>query len=149
MMKTMRWFAGALLAAALAACGGGGGSPGTIPGGGGDNGGGNGGTGGTGGSPSMTVSVVDGSGNDVTAVNFAGTYQVRAKVLDATGAAVVGKIVSFTVGDSAIAALNPSTALTDSNGVAQVNVAPASANALGATTVGASATVGATSVSGS
>jgi hypothetical protein len=148
MMKTMRWFAGALLAAALAACGGGGGSPGTSPGG-GDNGGGNGGTGGTGGSPSMTVSVVDGSGNDVTAVNFAGTYQVRAKVLDATGAAVVGKIVSFTVGDSAIAALNPSTALTDSTGVAQVNVAPASANALGATTVGASATVGTTSVSGS
>jgi hypothetical protein len=150
MMKTMRWFAGVLLAAALAACGGGGGSPGTSPNGGGGNGGGNNGGGGTpGGSPSLVVSVVDGSGNDVTAVNFAGAYQVRAKVLDASGAAVVGKIVSFTVSDGAIAALNPSTALTDSTGVAQVNIAPASANALGATTVSASATVGTTPVTGS
>lgn len=145
MMRQMKWLAGLLFAAALVACGGGGGSSGATTSGGGT------GTGGSGtatGTPTVTVSIVDSASRAVTSISVGGAYSARALVKDAAGAAVPNKLVTFALNGASIATLNPTTALTDSSGVAQTGIAPASINSAGAATLSASATVGTAAVTG-
>ena len=122
----------------LAACGGGGGSAGTSSGG--SSGGGTGSTGtpATGKVGTLALGLSGGGAS----VNASGST-LQALVKDANGALVVGKLVKFT-GDSALVKFSPSSGqvLTDSSGVASIQIAPASVSAVGAGTVGAQATVG-------
>lgn len=146
MMKWTQRIAATLLAAAVAACGGGGGSPGATSGG-GSNGGGNNGGGSTT-TPTVAVSVVDSASAAVSAMTVGGSYAAKALVTDSTGAAVAGRLVTFSVSNSSLATLTPETALTDSSGVAQVTIAPASITALGAGTLTASASVNGSTITG-
>jgi hypothetical protein len=148
MIQMIKMLAGLLLAGFLAACGGGGGSPGTTTTGGGGNNGGGSGSGGSTATPTVALSVVNSSGASVNSLSIGASYAARALVKDAAGAAVSGKLVTFSASNTSLVSLAPTTALTDSNGVAQVVIAPASVTALGATTLSASATVGAASYTG-
>lgn len=128
------------LVALLAACGGGGGSPG---------GSGPSGTGGVStGTPTIVVSLADASGAAVTSIAVGGGYVARATVRDSAGAVVSNRLVTFAVSNGSIATLTPDTALTNSSGVAQVAIAPASITALGASQLTANALVGTTAVTG-
>ncbi|WP_156473240.1 Ig-like domain-containing protein [Pseudorhodoferax sp. Leaf265] len=138
-MRWMRYLAAVAVAGLVAACGGGGGSTSST---GGSNGGGT-------ATPTMTVAVINSGGAVVTSVSVGGAAMARATLRDASGAAIAGRLVNFTVSDEAIAALSPATALTDASGVAQVSVEPASLSARGAASVTASATVGETAVTAS
>jgi hypothetical protein len=135
----MRYLAAVAVAGLVVGCGGGGGS--TSSGGGGSGGGTT--------TPTMTVTVVNSGGAAATSVSVGGASTVRGTLRDASGAAIAGRLVTFTVSDEAIATLSPTTALTDASGVAQVSVEPASLSARGAASVAASATVGETEVIGS
>lgn len=146
MMKLTRRIASLLLAATVAACGGGGGSPGATTGG--SNGGSNGGSGTPTVDPAVTVTLVDSSSAAVTSMAIGGSYAAKAVVTDKTGAAVAGRVVTFSVSNASLATLTPETALTDSSGVAQVTIAPASITALGAGTLTATATIDNSTVSG-
>lgn len=138
-MRWMRYLAAVAAAGLVAACGGGGSSTGS---GGGSSGGGT-------TTPTMTVTVVNSGGAAVTSVSVGGASTVRGTLRDASGAAIAGRLVTFTVSDEAIATLSPATALTDASGVAQVSIEPASLSARGAASVTASATVGETEAAGS
>jgi len=81
-------------------------------------------------------------------VTAASPSTVTARVLSSTGAPVPSLVVSF-VSTNGLGAFSAPTALTDSNGVATVTVAPASATAVGADTVVASTTVSGAAISGS
>lgn len=136
-----------LLAGFLAACGGGGGSPGSTGGGGGGGGGTTdpvGGGTGTTTTPAGTISVrlYNAGGAEVTSIDSAGGYVARATVANGSGAAEANRLVTFTLTDTSIATLTPSTAITNGSGVAQVSIAPASLTSIGAGTLSASATVG-------
>ena len=133
----------ALLAVALVACGGGGGGGGTALSG-----------TSTGTTPTTTaaaavsVALYNSSGTVVTSIGVDGGYTARAKVTDAAGAVVSGRLVTFALSDATLAVLASTTALTDASGVAQVGVSPVSVIAVGAVSVTATATVGAASVVG-
>jgi hypothetical protein len=71
---------------------------------------------------------------------------VTARVKDASGAPIVGTIVTFAITDAAIASVSPATVLTDPAGSASASVVPASSSALGATYVTAAANAGASSI---
>lgn len=149
-MYMIRMFVALLVAAALSACGGGGGSPGTTP-----VGSGGGGTGSTPGTtttttPTLSVALLDASNNPTTSISASGVTTARATVQDASGHAVAGKVVAFS-GDSTLVKLNPASGrvLTDSTGVATVQLTPASLSAAGAGTLSASAAVGTNQVTGS
>jgi hypothetical protein len=138
MIQIFRLLAGMLLAAVLAACGGGGGSSGST---------GTGGTGGTGttpGTPTLTLTVVNSADVAVAGNTISSSTAVfaRAVVKDATGAAVANKLVSFTA-SAALVLFQPSSGavLTDANGVAKVQLTPASSTASGAGTLTASSSV--------
>ncbi len=139
-MRWMRYLAAVAVAGLVAACGGGGSSTG---------GGGGGSSGGGAGAPTIAVAIVNSAGAPVTSVSAGSAFTVKATLRDASGAAIAGRLVTFTVSDEAIAALSPATALTDAAGVAQVSVEPASLSARGAASVSASAAVGEASASGS
>ncbi len=134
-----------LLVVALAACGGGGGNPGTT----GNAGGGSGGSDGTGGSPStpttpapalsISVKLVNASGQTVTSITAGGAFQVSANVTDQNGAVVSNRAVTFAVNNAAVAVLPQTTALTDASGNASVPINAASFVAAGAATITASA----------
>lgn len=143
-MRLVNILFGLLLAAILAACGGGGGDPGTPTNGCGNNCPPAGSTGAT-----ATVQIVDGSGKAVTAISVGGAYTARATVLGSSGAPVVGTVVTFSTSGSSIALLNPVTALTNSVGVAEVAISPASISSIGAATLGANATVNGVAATGS
>jgi hypothetical protein len=140
-MYMIRMFVALLVAAALSACGGGGGSPGTNPT---TGGGGNGGSGGTL-SPTVTLQLVDTAGQPTTMISNSQPSFARATVLDANGAAVAGTVVTFT-GDAALVRFVPSsgTALTDSSGVASIQVLPAGSNSAGAGVLKADASIAGT-----
>jgi hypothetical protein len=146
MMQFLRILCGLLLAALMTACGGGGGSPGTTTTGGSGSGS-SGGTAVT--NPTVTVDIVNANGASTPSVTVGGAFVAKATVKDAGGAAVTNRMVTFSVSNSAIATLSPSTALTNSSGVAQVAIAPASISAVGAGTLSASAVVGTATFSGS
>ncbi|MEB0135471.1 Ig-like domain-containing protein [Actimicrobium sp. CCC2.4] len=139
---------GALLVASLAACGGGGGSAGTTTGVG--SGTATGTKSGTIAAAVLTVSVVDGAGATITALSGGDVGTVRAKFVDATGAALANAVVQFTVGSATLLQFSPisGSALTDSTGVAVINVKPVDFSSAGATTITAQAVLGAKTASG-
>jgi hypothetical protein len=149
-MYMIRMLGGLLLAAALTACGGGGGSPGTTSTGGGSGGGGS--TPGTGTStvPTLALGLRDASNATTNIVSAATTTNAQAVLLDAGGNPVAGSLVAFSA-DPTLIKFSPAagTVLTDSNGVARIQVAPASASSAGAGTMKAVAQLGSTAVSGS
>jgi hypothetical protein len=153
MMKLTQRIAAMLLAAAVAACGGGGGSPGSTSGSGGNNGGGNGGTGGGNtGTPDVTLSLVDSSDAAITSntvIAGVATF-AKASVTDKTGAAVPNKLVAFSsTGNLIVFTPTSGQVLTDANGVARVQVSPATINTSGAATLSVSTTVDGTAVTDS
>jgi hypothetical protein len=133
-----------IVAGMLAACGGGGGSPGN--------------TGGTGGgttdpvgsgtgttttpSGSISVRLFNSRGVEVTSIDTAGGYVARASVTNASDAPETNRLVTFALTDASVATVNPSTAITNTAGVAQVSIAPTSLTSLGAATLSATAVVG-------
>jgi hypothetical protein len=135
--------AGAALAASLAACGGGGGSAGTT---GGTNGGG-GGTTTTVATPTLVIDIVDSTGASTSTVATTSTYTAKALAKDGSGAPLADQIVTFTA-DSSLAKFIPAsgTALTGADGIARVQIVPASATAAGAGTLQATATLKGTAV---
>jgi hypothetical protein len=149
MMRWIKALGGLLLASALVACGGGGGNPGT-PAGSANSSSSTGGTGGTGSStttantPTMVLSVVNTSGTAVAgnSVTSGTTAFVKAQVKDGKGAAVPNKLVTFTSGTKTVA-FQPASGqvLTDSSGIASVQVMPASVSSAGADTVTAATNV--------
>ena len=87
----------------------------------------------------------DSAGVSTNTVSLTGVTTARATVLDAGGAPVAGKIVTFS-GDTSLIKFNPASAnaLTDASGVASVEVTRASLAATGAGTLSASSTLGST-----
>ena len=150
-MKFLKYLAAGVLAVVLAACGGGGGSAGTTSGA---------STTGTGSTatttttvnsvPTISLSIVDASDVAVTsnAIGSGALFFVKSIVLDASGAAVTNKLVSFTT-DSTIATLAQNSALTGIGGIAKVQISPVNLNATKAANLVAAATVGTNAVSAS
>ncbi len=128
-----------IVSVSLAACGGGGGSSGdpVLGGGSPPSGGGGGGTS----TPiaSMTVSLSS------TTVTVASPATVTVKVVNRAGTALPGQVVEFssTLG---LGKFSAPSALTDANGLAAVQVSPATSTATGADTVTARTTVSGTEI---
>jgi hypothetical protein len=155
-MKFLKYLSVGVLAAALVACGGGGGSAGTpfsgttTPGSGTT----------TPGTvtpvitpptvtvPTLTLAILNGSGAAVGGISLSGGFSARATVKDAAGLPVASKLVTFKLSASSIALLSPDTALTNSQGIAEVAIAPASVSSTGAATLSANADVSGTAVAG-
>lgn len=97
---------------------------------------------------SLAISLSDASGAPVTTVSSTAPGTAKAVVKDSSGRALAGVAVRFTSSDKT-AVLTPASgsALTDSNGVASIGVAPGTE--AGAFTLSASATVGSAAVTGS
>jgi hypothetical protein len=134
-----------VLVAGLSACGGGGGNSGTTSGG----------SSSTGNetptvsTPTISLTMTNAGGAEVTGISLAGGFSVRASVLDAKGAAVKNKLINFEVTGSSIAVVSPSTSLTNDLGIASVNISPASVTSVGAATLSASADVNGVTVKSS
>jgi hypothetical protein len=155
MTQLMKILGGLLLAVLMTACGGGGGSPGTTSTGGGGTG-----TSTPGGTttttvtatPTLALSLVNSAGSAVTnnAVTAGGIVYAQATVKDASGAPVANKLVVFISG-SDLVGFQPVTGqvLTDSIGVAKVQLVPASLTAAGAETLTVNSTVAGTNLSAS
>ena len=139
-MHYLKYVLGLAIAAALVACGGGGGSPGITSG--------SSGAGSTpaAGTPTLVVDLVDAAGVKTNFVSGSGVT-ARAIVKDATGAVVAGKLVTFTA-DALLIKFNPLSGqvLTDANGVASIQVSPASLTAAGAGSLNVATTVGTTAL---
>lgn len=133
-MLRLKALATVWLAAVLAACGGGGGSPGVTPGG--NNGGGT-----TPPAYTMTLDLIDASGAASNAISAAGLSTAKVTIKSSTGAPASGALVSFAASDSLVRISPATTALTDANGVASVQITAASLAAAGAGTLSTSATV--------
>ena len=128
-----------VLPLALVACGGGGGDPGT--------------SGGDGGTPTdpktgtVAVQLYNGGGAKETATNTISASDVsgyvKATVADAAGKPVSGAIVTFGEKGSGLLTFSPSsaTALTDGNGMAEIDVKATSVTGTGATQITASAEI--------
>jgi hypothetical protein len=139
-MNYLKYVLGWVVTAALVACGGGGGSPGTTTG-----------TSGAGstpaaGTPTLVVELVDASG---VKTNFVGGSGVtaRATVKDATGAVVVGKLVTFT-GDATLIKFSPLSGqvLTNASGIASIQISPALLTSAGAGSLNVATNVGTTAL---
>lgn len=121
----------------LAACGGGGGDPGTTSGG----------TGGTTANGSVTVQTLSRTSGSDTAVNgFAAsdlTVHAKATVKDKSGNGIANSIVTFSENGAGLLVFSPesATALTDSNGVAEIDIKAATLASLGATQLVATVSV--------
>jgi hypothetical protein len=91
------------------------------------------------------------SGSPTTSITSTETVQAVATVTSSGGAPVSGVVVTFSQADANLVSFSPSsaTALTDTNGVAKVDVAAISTFDDGAMTVNAGTTVGNGSWSGS
>ena len=127
---------GLLLVALTTACGGGGGSAGTTTG--------PGSTGSTTttvviGTPTLAIQVFNAANTAVSSVTPGGGNYVKATFKNASGAAIVDKLVTFTLNGSAIASLSSTTALTNTSGEAQVSIVPLPGTVGGAATVSAQA----------
>ena len=129
-MKPMKYLGGLAIALLLTACGGGSpegiqnGIPPSVPK-----------------VPTMIVSIVDVTGLPVNTIETDGIYSVKAKLMDAEGKPVGGKLVKFNIQGSSppVALLTPNSEVTDPNGVATVSISPQAASSRGAATVVASA----------
>lgn len=119
----------------LSACGGGGGSAGTVPNA-------------TPTTPTMTVSIQTAAGAATQYVSLGGGHTVKASYKDASNKPMVGKMVEFELQPSNLATLSPLTALTDSQGIATVAIAPTSVSAQGAGRISAKVTDGEVTTTG-
>jgi hypothetical protein len=131
-------------AMALAACGGGGGSP-TVPTGASSSG-----TSGNGAvatsEGTLSLELRD-AANAVTSTVLSSGTTARARLVDANNAVVANKLVTFTTADD-VATISPLSGqvLTDSNGVASIQLTPASLTTAGAATLTATAVSGTTTL---
>jgi len=152
MTNILRLLGSVLLAMLMAACGGGGGSPGTTTGGAAppppavttpD---------GTTTVPTLTMILVDSAGAAITnnSVTSGAVAYAQATVKDGAAAAVANKLVVFTSG-SGLIQFQPASGqvLTDSRGIAKVQIAPASLTSVGAEALTVAATVGGVNLSSS
>jgi hypothetical protein len=153
-MRFSKYLVSVAAAIVLTACGGGGGSAGTTAGG--STSGGSVGGSGTGGTVTtnpvtvakLTVSIVNQAGVTVSSVSAGGGFRARAVVVDAAGATVAAKLVTFSLDGATLATISPATALTNASGIAEVSIAPASISSIGAASVSASADFAGTATSG-
>jgi hypothetical protein len=154
-MKFIQLIAMAVLTAGLAACGGGGGSPGSTTGATG-NGTNNNGTSTTAtgdtqatSAGTMTIEVLSGAGQPSTSISAVEIAQAKVTLKDSSGKAVKGAVVTFSESGVNLLSIAPAskTALTDDAGQASVEIRAASTAAVGATVVGASASVAGQAVS--
>lgn len=144
-MRTAIKIIGLLLVALTTACGGGGGSAGTTSG-----------SSSTSSTtttvvvtPTVTLSLFDSAGVATNSISAAGIVSAKATVKDATGKLVAGTKVTF-AGDSTLIKISPaSDVLTDSFGVATVQIGSTSLTSAGAGTLSATALIGTASVKGS
>lgn len=126
-----------LVAGLLTACGGGGGSAGNTSGGSSST---------SSATPTVVVTLTDTTGNALgvpVTLQSGSTYLAQARVLDARSTPIVNQLVSF-AGDTSLVTLSPATALTDTSGVARVQVSPLSL--AGAGTIVATSSIGGSSV---
>ena len=149
-MSFSKCLVGFAMIIALTACGGGGGNPGST---GSTPSGNTGTTTGTGTTPqlakaSMTLDVLSGAGVSTNSISAIEISKVSIVLKDATGKPVPGSVVTFAEKGGSLLTISPGskTALTDASGVASVEIRAASGAAVGATTVGATATVAAVAV---
>lgn len=136
LQKILGTFCVGLAISLMAACGGGGGSPGSV-------------SGGAANANASTIVIVNGAGARVSSISLDAGFRAQATIKDASGAPVVGKAVTFDLGGSSIATIDPETALTNSAGVAEVTIAPTSLTSKGAATLIATAEFDEDSVSAS
>lgn len=124
------------LSIVLTACGGGGGNPGTS----------NGTTAPTPtpGVPTMTLFIYNSLGAKVYDVSSGAVFTARATLIDAAGAPVANKLVTFSNGAFSNLALTPLTSVTNASGIAEVTVSPSSTSTGGGVSLTASATVSST-----
>lgn len=142
-MSFFKCFIGFLMVAALSACGGGGGSAGATPNSTTTPGGGTTTTPGTSTPtvPTLTLALFDSTGAATKSVSASGLVSAKAILKQADGTLVSGTKVTFS-GDSALIKIAPaSSVLTDSSGVATVQISAATLSAAGAGTLNASALV--------
>ena len=85
----------------------------------------------------------------MSSISLEGSFRAQATIKDSSGGPVAGKLVTFDLGGSSIATIDPDTALTNSAGVAAVVIAPASLTSKGAATLVATADLNGDSVSAS
>lgn len=139
-MKIVKYVTGLMLAAGLAACGGGGGSPGIVVGGSSN-------APKAAATPTLALELRDASNAVTTSVASSGATTVRATVKDAAGVPVAGKLVAV-AGDASLVKLTPVSGqvLTDSTGVATIQIAPATITAAGAGTLNVTTVVGTTTL---
>lgn len=106
-------------------------------------------TGGGAGVPNLSLSLLDGSGLSTSTLRQGRPLTATAKVVDGSGAPVAGVVVKFAT-DSALALFSPvsGSVLTDSAGIARVQMSAASITAAGAATVTAATTVSGSATSG-
>ncbi len=137
-MRFFKQFLSIVLAAFIVACGGGGGDSGTPTNGCGNNcpppt---------TPATPTISLALMDASGNATNSIGSSGMVSAKATLWDAKGNPVAGSLVRF-AGDETLVRITPSPdALTDASGVATVNVSAASIQAVGAGELTAAGTVG-------
>lgn len=101
------------------------------------------------GTPTLALALTDSSGVALSTPRTfltGSNYKAKVTVLDATSAPITNLVVTF-VTDSTLATISPSSALTDSNGVATVQIVPLTST--GAGSVQASASVNGTTYSSS
>lgn len=140
-MNICKYLLGFALVAAIGACGGGGGSPGTSA---------SSTSASTATSPVKSVislSIVDAADAVVlsNAIGSGALFYVKAVLKDATGIVVPNKLVTFST-LATVATLTQSSALTDVNGIAKVQITPVSLTAVNAGNVTASATLNSAAV---
>jgi hypothetical protein len=151
-MKFFKYLSVTAMVMVLVACGGGGGSAGTTAG-----------TvatttdsGATGSTttptiiaaPTLALAILNSSGGRASGISLGGGFVARATLKDAAGVPVASKLVTFKLNGTAIAILSPDTALTNSQGIAEVAIAPASISSIGAATLSASADISGATVAG-
>jgi protocatechuate 3,4-dioxygenase beta subunit len=138
-MRCLKNLGAIVLVSLLAACGGGGGSPGTLVSSGSSTGTGT----GTAVVGTLTIDVLGGSGASATSISSSEIAQARAVLKNPQGAPIPGVVVTFSETGGSLLAFAPAarTALSDSSGVASVELRAAGANSVGATTVAANVTL--------
>ncbi len=139
-MNLLKYAISLAVAMALVACGGGGGNPGTA----------------SGAplpaasapvaAPSMTLFVYNSLGAKVYSVSSDAVFTARATVLDAVGAPVANKLVTFSNTGFSNLTVSPTTSVTNASGIAEITVAPSANSTGGGVSMSASATVGSTAV---
>jgi len=87
------------------------------------------------GSDVLTVTLVSSADVSISSATYGGGQRIKAVFTSVSGKPKAGALVSFTISSSAGAALAASSAVTNDNGVAYVDVGPTSAASVGAATV--------------